>query len=185
MDLVGEPQSVVQGSALRNAVTCWVESAGVLMTAYQRLCPIQVWTLHIFNDVQHDETQRSYAMLEGQVSSSMPWLLVLAWVGFFGFLTAHQRHAMRFQGNSELYLLALNISAFVGSLTGFALLGYYFTQVSWYWPIVLLLLGSLITGLLYVWLCVAPGQVVLSIIAFVGWPTFAVWLFFIISDLPH
>ncbi len=69
------------------------------------------------------------------MANSMPLSLIIAWVVFFGFVNTHQRHTMRFRGESQGYLLALQASVLLGSLVGLGLLGYYFTQVAWYWPI--------------------------------------------------
>lgn len=78
--------------------------------------------------------------------TSMPFDLILAWVIFFGFVNTHQRHAMHFRGESQGYLFALQASVLLGSLVGLGLLGYYFTQVAWYWPIALFAIGSLVGG---------------------------------------
>jgi len=117
------------------------------------------------------------------MGNSMPLTLVAAWVVFFGFVNTHQRHAMHFRGASQGYLLGLQASVLLGSLVGLGLLGYYFMQVAWYWPIALFAVGSLVGGLLFGVLDVKIGQLAMSMIAFVGWPASAVWAFLIIHGL--
>lgn len=117
------------------------------------------------------------------MGNSMPLSLVVAWIFLFGFVNTHQRHAMHFRGASQGYLLALQASMLLGSLVGLGLLGYYFMQVAWYWPIVLFAVGSLVGGLLFGVLDVKIGQLAMSMIAFVGWPASAVWGFSIIHGL--
>ena len=104
----------------------------------------------------------------------MPLPLIISWLLFFGFLNTHQRHAMHFQGASQGYLLALQASVILGSLVGLGLLVYYFTQVSWYWPLVLFIVGSLIGGLFFGFLDAKIGTLGMSLISFLGWPASAI-----------
>lgn len=115
--------------------------------------------------------------------TSMPLTLVVAWVLLFGFVNTHQRHAMRFEGASRTYLFALQASFLLGSLIGLGLLIYYFTRVAWYWPLVLFAIGSLIGGLLFGLLDAKLGQLIMSLVAFVGWPAAAIWAYLIINAL--
>ncbi len=117
------------------------------------------------------------------MGNSMPFMLVVAWFIFFGFVNTHQRHAMNFRGESQAYLLGLQASVLLGSLVGLGLLVYYFMQVAWYWPIVLFAVGSLVGGLLFGVLDVKIGQLAMSMIAFVGWPASAIWAFLIIHGI--
>jgi hypothetical protein len=117
------------------------------------------------------------------MANSMPLSLIIAWVVFFGFVNTHQRHAMRFRGASQGYLLALQASVLLGSLVGLGLLGYYFMQVAWYWPLVLFMVGSLVGGLLFGFLDGKIGQLGMSMFTFIGWPASAVWAFLIIRGL--
>jgi hypothetical protein len=115
--------------------------------------------------------------------ASMPFVLIIAWVMFFGFVNTHQRHALVFQGESQGYLLALKGSVLLGSLVGLGILGYYFIQVAWYWPIVMFVAGSLVGGLLFGFLDIRVGQLGMSVLAFIGWPASAAWAFAIIHGL--
>jgi len=117
------------------------------------------------------------------MDSSIPLSLIISWILFFGFVNTHQRHAMRFQGASQGYLLALQASVVLGSLVGLSLLIYYFIQVSWYWPLVLFVVGSLIGGLFFGFLDGKIGVLGMSFVSFIGWPASAIWAFFIIRGL--
>jgi hypothetical protein len=117
------------------------------------------------------------------LSASLPFSLLLAWILFFGFLNTHQRHAANFRGGSQGFSLALNISVIVGSLCGLGILGYYFVQAAWYWPLVLFLIGSLCGGLIFGWLDAALGQLRMTVISFIGWPLSAAWCFFLVRGL--
>ncbi len=115
--------------------------------------------------------------------TSLPFSLIIAWIVFSGFVNTHQRHMMNFRGNSQGYLLALQASTLLGSVSGLGLLSYYFIQVEWYWPIALFAAGSLVGGLLFGFLDTKIGQLTMSMLSFVGWPVAATWAFFIIHDL--
>jgi len=117
------------------------------------------------------------------MAESMPLSLIIAWIVFFGFLNTHQRHATRFRGESQGYLLALQVSTLLGSLVGLALLVYYFMQVAWYWPIILFVIASLIAGFGFGLLDAKIGQLGMSLMAFIGWPVAAIWVYFIIRNL--
>ena len=116
------------------------------------------------------------------MNSSMPLMLIISWILFFGFLNTHQRHTSHFQGASQGYLLALQASVILGSLIGLGLLVYYFVQVSWYWPLLLFVVGSLIGGIFFGFLDAKIGTLGMSLI-FLGWPASAIWTFFIIRGL--
>lgn len=120
------------------------------------------------------------------MGNSLPLSLIVAWGIFFGLVNTHQRHARDFHGSSQGYYLALQTSTLFGTVVGFGLLIYYFTQVAWYWPIVLFAIDSLVGGLLLGWLDAKIGQigqVAMGIFAFVGWPAAAAWTYLIIQDL--
>ena len=98
-------------------------------------------------------------------------------------MNTHQRHASAFKGASQSFHAALNLSVILGSITGLALLVYYFMQVAWYWPILLFVGGSLIAGLTFAVLDKVVGQPAMSLLGFVVWPAAAVWAFSIVHGL--
>ena len=114
----------------------------------------------------------------------MPWMLVLSWVVFFGSLSTHWRRAGRLRGDSRVYVAALRSSTIVGALTGLTLLSYYETQVDWYWPPTLFVVGSLAGGLLFSALDAIVGEA-MSAFAFLGWPASAAWFAVIIQGIPN
>lgn len=118
------------------------------------------------------------------MSTSMPWMLVLSWVVFFGSLSTHWRSAGRLRDNSRAYVAALRMSTIVGALTGLILLSYYDTKVDWYWPPTIFVVGSLAGGLLFSALDTIIGKA-MSAFAFVGWPAGAAWFAFIVQDIHH
>ena len=114
---------------------------------------------------------------------SMPLALVIASVFFGGFVNTHERHQRNFKGASRGFLLALQVSLFIGTLVGFGLVIYYFIQVAWYWPILLIVISALVGGLLFGALDTVIGQLNMSMLAFLGWPVAAMWQFYIINTL--
>jgi hypothetical protein len=116
------------------------------------------------------------------MQASLPISLIIAWCVFLGFLQVHSQHYSKFKGTSQSFLQALSISLFLGVPIGFGLLIYYFVQVAWYWPLVLLFI-SLIGAIFFGIIEAAIGSLTVSLIGFVGWPAAAVWLFFIIRGL--
>jgi hypothetical protein len=117
------------------------------------------------------------------MSASMPWSLLIAWILFSGFSNTHQRHAANFQGSSQGFHLALNISVLLSLVVGLGLLIYYFIQVAWYWPIALAALGAIIGGLTFGLLDVKLGRLTVSVLSFLGWPAAAAWALFLIHGL--
>jgi hypothetical protein len=117
------------------------------------------------------------------MSSSLPFQLIISWILFFGFVNTHQRHAKDFRGASQKYLFTLYASTMLGALVGLALLIYYFVHVSWYWPLILFIVGSMASGFFFGWLDNIIGLVGMSLVSFIGWPISAVWTFFIIKHL--
>jgi hypothetical protein len=115
--------------------------------------------------------------------ASLPFSLAVAWVLFSGFVDTHRRHAASIRAGVLFnHLRALLLSHLLGCIVGVGLLIYYFLHVAWYWPIILAALGSLIGGLLFGLIEVLGGRL-LSLLAFVGWPSMAVWTFMIIRGL--
>ena len=117
------------------------------------------------------------------MTTSLPWTLIIAWSGFFGFLNTHQRHATHFKGSSASFHLALNSSALLACLVGLGLLIYYYFQVAWYWPAILFVVGSIIGGVVFGILDAVVGAFNISVLAFIGWPACAVWFFLIARSI--
>jgi hypothetical protein len=107
---------------------------------------------------------------------------VLSWtsIGFyclFGIFAFYQKlHVKNFRGASQGFALVLNISAFLAMLTGFAYLVYYGWQVIWWAPVLIFGIGLLasIVGLLVERIV---GPATLSLLAFIGWPVSAYFMF--------
>lgn len=96
---------------------------------------------------------------------------------FFSIFVFYQQlHVKNFQGASQSFALALNISAFAGMLTGFAYLAYYGWSVAWWAPIIILVVGLIVSmcGFLIERLV---GSFTLSSAGFVGWPLSAYYMF--------
>jgi len=117
------------------------------------------------------------------MGESLPISLAVVYIAFFGFLNTHQRHATRFEGASRAYHMALYGSLILGSLVGLGLLIYYGVQTAWYWPIVLFLIGSVLGGLIFAFLDVSLGLLVMSLASFLGWPICAYIMYKIIRHL--
>lgn len=110
-------------------------------------------------------------------------MLVISWGTFFSFLITHQRHATRFRGASETFRSILYLSTSIGSIVGIVLMGYYFTQVGWYWPFLLFIVGGLAGTMTMGFVYMAIGEFPVSLLAFIGWPLGAVWTFIIMRSL--
>lgn len=117
------------------------------------------------------------------MSSSLPLSLLIAWVVLFGSINTHQRHAANFRGASAGFGLALQASTLLGLLVCLGLLVFYFLQVSWYWPLVLFAVGSILGGLAFGLLDSALGQPTMSILSFIAWPACAYWAYTIIRSI--
>lgn len=101
----------------------------------------------------------------------------IAFYCLFGIFVFYQQlHVKNFQGASQSFALALNISAFAGMLTGFAYLVYYGWSVVWWAPIVIFLIG-LIASLVGFLLERLVGSLALSLGGFIGWPVSAYFMF--------
>jgi len=112
---------------------------------------------------------------------SLSWQSIGFYCIFSTFVFYQQLHGRRFKGASQVFRLALNISAFTGMLTGFAYLAYYGWAVVWWAPIVIFLI-SLLVGVLGDLLERLVGALVISLSGFVGWPVSAYFMF---SYVPH
>lgn len=106
----------------------------------------------------------------------------LSWpsIGFyclFGIFVFYQQlHAKNFRGASQSFALALNISALLGMATGLAYLVYYGWSVVWWAPVVIFIVGILVSMLGFI-IERAVGAATLSLSAFVGWPVSAYLMF--------
>ncbi len=115
----------------------------------------------------------------------LPITLIVAFTCMFGFLLTPVRHAARFRGSSKTYFLALSISNLLGSLVLLGLLIFYGYTTAWYWPLALMTIASLVGGLLFGYLYSLVGELVMSMVAFAGWPTCAVLTYSIIKDIAQ
>jgi hypothetical protein len=114
--------------------------------------------------------------------TSLSFSVIIAFTFFYGFVNTHERHSSQFQGASQTYLMALNLSVIAGIIIGLGLLIFYGIQTAWYWPIVLFIVGNILSGVLFALLDNIVG-IFLSPLGFVGWPIFAYWFYRIISGL--
>lgn len=111
----------------------------------------------------------------------------LSWpsIGFFClfgiFVFFQQLHAKNFRGSSQGFALALNLSAFLGMLTGLAYLVSYGWHVVWWAPIVIFIIGIL-ASMLGFFVERIVGPMALSASAFIGWPLCAYVMF---HFMPH
>ena len=106
----------------------------------------------------------------------------LSWpsIGFyclFGLFVFYQQlHVKNFRGASQQFALALNISALIGMLTGFAYLIYYGWSVVWWAPVVIFVIG-LLSSMLAFAVERRIGAATLSLGGFIGWPVSAYFMF--------
>jgi hypothetical protein len=117
------------------------------------------------------------------MDGSVPLSLIISLILFFSFINITQRHAKHFEDRSRYYFLFFNVSAILCSLVGLGLLVYCLIHLSWYWPIVIFVGGSLAGGFLFGSLDVKIGLFTMSLVSFIGWPASAIWAFIIIRDL--
>ncbi len=120
------------------------------------------------------------------MSASLPWTLVIAWSLFAGFINTHQRYERSFRGSSEVFRSVLVLSYFLGSVTGLGLLIFYFTKVTWYWPILLLIISIIFIVVVFGFFEAKTGYgglFAFSLLSFIGWPACAIWIFLIIKGL--
>lgn len=114
---------------------------------------------------------------------SMPVSLLAAFVLFAGFVSSNQRHASNFHGTSAKFLQVLQASVVLGTFVGIGMLIFYFTKVSWYWPLILFAISAVLAGLLFGILDAVVGKLQLSFLALLGWPASAVWAIYTIASL--
>ena len=107
---------------------------------------------------------------------SLSWPSIAFYCLFGIFVFYQQLHVKHFQGASQSFLLALNISALVGMLAGICYLVYYGWSVVWWAPIVIFIIG-LVASVLGVLLERFVGTLALSLGGFLGWPLCAYLMF--------
>jgi len=117
------------------------------------------------------------------MDSSKPLLLIISWVLFFSFVNITQCHAKHFESRSRYYFLFFNVSVILSSLVGLGLLVYCLIHLSWYWPIAIFVGGCIVGGFFFDFLDGKIGLLTTSLVSFIGWPSSAIWVFFIIRDL--
>lgn len=107
---------------------------------------------------------------------TLSWPSIAFYCVFGIFVFYQQLHAKNFQGASQSFAMALNISAFAGMLTGLAYLVYYGWSVVWWAPIFILVVG-LLASLLGCLIERVVGSFTLSLAGFIGWPAAAYLMF--------
>ena len=113
-------------------------------------------------------------------------MTVLSWPSIFFyslfscFVFYQQLHGKNFRGQSPICGLLINVSAFIGMVTGFIYLIYYGWNVVWWAPIVIFFIG-LLSSFFNFFIERLLGAYVLSIGGFIGWPICAYLMF---SNIP-
>jgi len=95
---------------------------------------------------------------------------------FSTFVYYQQLHARDFRGESQLFLFALSIFAFVGMVVEVGYLVYYGWHVVWWAPFAILAI-SLVVGRVAFFVEKAVGALAISLAGFVIWPVFAYLMF--------
>lgn len=113
----------------------------------------------------------------------MTFALIFAFALLFGFVHSQQRHASGFKGASRGFQSVLMLSVIMGFITVLALLVYLFMHAQWYQPIVLLTAGGVCSAILFGVLDSLVGSISLSVVAFVGWPASAYWMYLAITEM--
>jgi hypothetical protein len=110
--------------------------------------------------------------------TSLPITLVLAWASFFAFFLSQGHHERELTTSHFLespnLLKALGISTLLGMIVGVGILAFYFYKVSWYWPLLLAVGGSMIGAAAFGLLSGLVSSATISKGAFIGWPLSAV-----------
>ena len=107
---------------------------------------------------------------------TLSWPSIAFYCLFGIFVFYQQLHGKNFQGASQFFVLAVNLSAFAGMLTGIAYLIYYGWSVVWWAPIVIFAIG-LFASMLGFLLERLIGSLALSLGGFIGWPVSAYFMF--------
>lgn len=93
------------------------------------------------------------------------------------FLFYQQLHIRHFRGSSEAFRGILTLSVLAGSITGLVYLGYYGWTVSWWPPVLFFFLSLVAVGILGALVEHLVGVLPISLLAFVGWPVSAYFMF--------
>lgn len=111
-------------------------------------------------------------------------LLSIGFYSLFKIFTFYQiLHFKNLKGESQAFYFALGTSALLGTITSITYLIYYGWMVAWWAPIPILLIGMIAASLGSVFERLA-GAFALSILAFVGWPVSAFFMFLYIPVNP-
>lgn len=96
---------------------------------------------------------------------TLSWASIGFYCLFCIFIFYQQLHVKNFQGSSQVFALAINISALLGFLTGLAYLGYYGWKIVWWAPIIIFVIG-LLASILGILIERVVGSLSLSMVAF-------------------
>jgi hypothetical protein len=107
---------------------------------------------------------------------AISWPSIGYYCVFSIFVYYQKRHAQTFKGSSAVFGSVLTFFAIVGTLVGVSYLIYYGWTVSWWVPIVALLLGAL-AGAPAGMLENLVGALTFSLAGFVVWPLAAYMMF--------
>jgi hypothetical protein len=107
---------------------------------------------------------------------TLSWISIAFYCLFGVFVFYQQLHANNSRGAGQGFALALNVSACAGLVTGIAYLVYYGWSVAWWAPIVIFFIGLVSTIPAFLIERVI-GAATLSLIAFIGWPVSAYFMF--------
>lgn len=101
---------------------------------------------------------------------------LLAW-----FIYDQRRAIAGFNGSSQVYLAALNISVLVGTVVSLSLLVYIGISLSWYVPLLLFLWGIVAAASLSNVAERLLGRGLPELLGFLGWPLSALWTYSLIQ----
>jgi len=102
----------------------------------------------------------------------------IIWYGAFSILVFYQQlHSKNIRGSSQVFEFALNLSAFLGMLTGIVYLIYYGWTVVWWASLAIFFIGLAATTVGVI-VEKFTGAFALSLLAFFGWPVCAYLMFY-------
>lgn len=107
--------------------------------------------------------------------------LVVSYTILSTFVFYQTRHVARFRGASEAARALLSLSSAIGGLTSLSLLVYAGFAVAWWAPFALFALALVLQALLVFPLELIilgqNGQLLISLLGFIGWPLSAFWMY--------